>query len=297
MQKRVWMVVILVLVLSPVTGVFGQTDDELIARYEPLWKSLFRSRNGFSESEFAGQITIRRREIRRGQTACYFRVDFLLKMDWVEIPCQNQFLIQLSAQDDAYRQTSLPRDTWFSSDDIRYVVEKRVYNTEMDLIRNVVRPAFASREDAEKEIRWKTGIVAFFELRPAFFVPGKVPRVDGFPYLIFRGTRSGVPMSRIPDVVPDFTLKGENPARPWDLQLKSDGIGSGTPRFKDETGTSEPGLPDKTDVPLTKAPAGSKADEEESQPSVSRGPAGKIIAGHLNLISREVEFWDDDSPK
>ena len=310
------LVVVLLVLIGGAGSVWAnQTDAELIARYEPMWRSMFLAQNGFSVSEFAHQVTVKSRQIMRGQTATYFRVDFSAKIDWVELPLHHQFLIRLAAEDAAYRQTSLPRDTWFAEKDIEYVVAKRVYNTEMDGIRKVDRLGLPSLEEAKKEINFKTGIVTFFELRPGLYVPGKAPRVDGYPYLIFKGTRQPAPEPvHDPGDTPDFDLKGTPRPDLMKFQLESDrkkprafdlpapggslvapGVRGTPPSVEDPsyTGSAQTGsAPTSSTLPASSRSSETVRapdDEEPERPET----AAKVVVGYLNLVTKDLEFWED----
>ena len=167
-----------------------ENDESLISVYRPLWEESFRKRNSFTSEEFAAMIVIRSEEIMRGDWSHYYRVDYTLKRDWVEIPCHDQILVFMKNEADVYRHLNIPRDTWFSAGDFAMAIDKRLDNTETTTVSTIKALAFSSLEAAKQEVTDKTGIIRFLQAEVAFYVPGKLPRTDGDPYLLFTGSKT-----------------------------------------------------------------------------------------------------------
>ena len=178
MSARVWVSVFVCVVLLNSFGLPAEAGDaELLARYRGFWKAEFLKRNGFDEAEFAAQIKIRSEEIMRGAHGAYYRIDFTHAWSWLEI--RDFSLVQI--------RESGANAPWFDEQQFARAIAARRGNTEMHDLQPGRPLAFASLEEAKAAITKKTGIIEFVNAEVSYYVPGRLPRSDGDPHLIFSG--------------------------------------------------------------------------------------------------------------
>ncbi len=260
---------------SPVLA--DENDASLIATYRPIWEESFRKRNNFTSEEFATMIAIRSEEIMRGDSSHYYRVDYTLKRDWVEIRCHDQVLVFMKSEADMYRHLNIPRDKWFSAEDFAMAIDKRLDNTETTTVSTIKALAFSSLEAAKKEVTDKTGIVHFIQAEVAFYVPGKLPRTDGDPYLLFIGSKTGPaaePVQKIPGL-PDAQPCA--PPRP---------VPASEAKVPAQTACSVSNPPGSCEDPAyTGGLAGRHASDS---------PNEKVLKGWLNLVTGALESREDN---
>jgi hypothetical protein len=92
--------------------------------------------------------------------------------------------------------------TWFKKDEIRLVTSKKLFNSTPLQLSAASAPAFPSLEAAKEHIKSKSGITEFVECEQVFYVPGKVPRTDGDPYLVFIGRKKAVTSGSTLEAIP-----------------------------------------------------------------------------------------------
>lgn len=265
---------------------FAQDDSALVERYQAMWKEELMRQNGITESDFASKIEIKSQEIMHGETNDYYRVDFLCKWDWVEVPAHHQVVVRISSKDSGYGNLPLPRDTWFSKDDFTLAIEKQIYSTDSIKISPAKPLAFASFDAAKEDIMKKTGITSFSHLETAFYVPGKLPRVDGDPYINFNGTKGGAQENMKP-LDPD--LKGRNP-KP--AKFGNNGIVAPTEK------APPPSLEDPAYIEASQGCVPAKAPSREAMGICAPEPGDRLSSatctkGWLNLVTGDINFWDD----
>lgn len=178
------------LAFSGTVMVSAETDLQLIERFHPMWKNELFKINGFSEEQFENQIVIKKQAIMHTENSTYYNLEFISKWDWLEVPGYHKVLIRMSSKESAYRHLPIPRDTWFNQKDFTFAIKRKISDT--DLIVSPAKPLrYSSLEAAKSEIKSKSGINSFLTAETSFYVPGKLPRVDGEPYLLFSGVKGG----------------------------------------------------------------------------------------------------------
>lgn len=263
--------------LPPVLA--DENDQSLFSTYRPIWQESFCKRNNFTSEEFAAMIAIRSEEIMRGNWSHHYRVDYTLKRDWVEIRCHDQVMVFMRSEADVYRHLNIPRDKWFSADEFAMAIDKRLDNTETTTVSTIKSLAFSSLEAAKQEVTDKTGIIRFLQAEVAFYVPGKLPRTDGDPYLLFIGSK----------IASAAETNQEIPGIPDDVQpcvpLKKPAATSTEAKVPAQTQCSVSNPPDSCEDP---AYTGGFAPERASG-SVDE----KVLKGWLNLVTGALESHED----
>lgn len=168
-----------------VAPVYGAQPD-----YLSLWQELLTEQNGTGNEVFADKIKVVSSRIETYPNMDEFRVEFIQKIGWLEIRGQHIFTVKLSSSEGGYKHLPLPRDKWFGKDDIKLAIAKKLFNSTPLNLTAAKAPFFSSLEAAKEFIKKEAGIDNFIECEQVFYVPGKLPRIDGDPYLVFAGTRT-----------------------------------------------------------------------------------------------------------
>jgi len=79
----------------------------------------------------------------------------------------------------------LPRDVWFTLPEIKVVLEKRVFDTTLGRVDPSAKLMYASLDEAKAFLMKKYNLAKIDSAEVAFYVPGKLPREDGMPYLLW----------------------------------------------------------------------------------------------------------------
>ncbi|HNV71988.1 MAG TPA: hypothetical protein PKO06_19945, partial [Candidatus Ozemobacteraceae bacterium] len=133
-------------------------------------------------------IEVKKAEIQEWNSGRDFRVSYLVKCGWLTSEAQDQLMVWIHQKEDAYRHVALPRDTWFTMADLKLAVSKRVFNTQLGRVDAKAKPFFASLDEAREFIKKKYGLVSITRDEVRYYVPGKLPRTDGAPYLCWWAT-------------------------------------------------------------------------------------------------------------
>lgn len=181
----------------PADGRAPASDAEALCRearnrrdaYLEIWKSQFRKRNRMDRASFDSVIRIRSHDVECDwESGLSFRVEYTVTFDWASIEANDQLVILLYGSESAYRQLPLRRDTFFDEAEIALTIDRQVFFSGISSVKPAARLAFASQTAALEALAAKAGTKDLENVRLAFYVPGNVPRIDGHPYLLARGT-------------------------------------------------------------------------------------------------------------
>lgn len=327
LKAAIWFPIFCLIFLGVLWGnitVCAETDAQLIARYEPIWNEAFKKQNGFSDVEFKKNISVTNKSIMHSDNQKYICLKYVQQIDWLSIPCYDQIMIYMSSKEDSYRHIPLPRGVFFSPADIDLAIQKRVDATALTKVQKTGKLAYSSLEEAKTEVKKKTGITSFFSEEVSFFVPGKLPRVDGDPYFIFKGTKEPAkPAKQVPsdkkispsgrrDTVsprPDYGSRGRGIV-PADLEKKTllqapagmhdmaapntgkDNPGDFYPQAPKGPASCED--PNLTDMKKPVPPGGDHEVMGIRAPDPGDSRASETCTkGYLNLVTKELKSWED----
>lgn len=257
------------LFLTCLVSTAGAAENDYLA----IWKELVCEQNSLGEEDFAKKIQVMSHKLEVYPNMQELRVKFRQKIGWLEIEGQHIFTVKLSSAEGGYKHLPLPRDTWFSKDDIKLAIKKKLFNSTPLQLSAATAPAFTSLAAAKEHIKSKTGITEFIKCEKVFYVPGKVPRIDGDPYLVFTGHKKSAGSAPTPNKPQshDNIRYEKAPARPSLVPAK--------PLQNQEIRHYER-APDKPSF----APG---------NPALAAGGGDEVIKGWLNLIDGKINFWDD----
>lgn len=176
---------IVILGLGVAESLASDDDKGKVAEYTAFWKTTLAETSGISESVLAPLIQVNETEIRTWNAGKAFHVRYTVKMDWLTIEREDNFTVWLNESDSAYRQHGFPRDAWLSGTDLKKVIEKKINDTVIGRVDPKIKLAFTSLDEAKAFVCKENKLASLNRAEITFYVPGKLPREDGLPYLVW----------------------------------------------------------------------------------------------------------------
>ena len=159
----------------------NQQDD-----YFKIWKSILMKNSNMTDAYFEKHITKYVVTSSEWDGGISFRVDYIMHIDWVDIKCHDDFLVKMNAAYDAYKNLNIPRDTFFNQNQIESNISSKVNSISFyNLIESL---KFKDCNELNKAIKKSSGYNEAKIDYVAYSVPGNVPRKNGDPYVIIKGT-------------------------------------------------------------------------------------------------------------
>ncbi len=162
-----------------------RTDQEMMAEYTKLWRSALAESSGIPESALAPLLHVDATEINTWNSGKTFRVGYTLRLDWLTIQREDKLMVWINESESAYRHLGLPRDTWLTGPDLKTVIARKVFDTAIGRVDPGIKLAFSSLAEAKSLVCTENKLAALDRSEITFYVPGKVPREDGLPYLVW----------------------------------------------------------------------------------------------------------------
>lgn len=165
-------------------------EDSLNSYYYNSWKSILKQKSNMTDVYFdkhVQNITISPSAWAAGIT---YRVDYLMCYDWLKIKCFDEFIIKLDSSYNAYYGYLTPRNRFLSKSQIEYNLSKDILS-EISTYQLIETLPYNNINSLCAAIRRDMGLTTFNINRISYFVPGKLPREDGYLYAIIDGQISG----------------------------------------------------------------------------------------------------------
>lgn len=160
-------------------------DKGKVADYTMFWRTVLAESSGVSEAVLTPLIQVDETEITTWNSGKTFQIRYTIKMDWLTIKREDKFMVWINESESAYRHLGLPRDTWLSGPDLKKVIAKNVFDTAIGRVDPKIKPAFASLDEAKAFVCKENKLASLNRAEITFNVPGKIPREDGLPYLVW----------------------------------------------------------------------------------------------------------------
>lgn len=159
----------------------NQQDD-----YFKIWKSILMRNSNMSEAYFANHITKYVITSSEWDGGISFRVNYIMHIDWIDIKCHDAFLVKMNSAYHAYQYLNIPRDIFFNQNQIESNISSKVDSISFyNLIENL---KFKDCNELNKAIKKSSGYNEAKTDYATYYVPGNVPRENGDPYVIIKGT-------------------------------------------------------------------------------------------------------------
>jgi hypothetical protein len=153
--------------------------EERSLEYFDVWKSEFMARNGISEDYFADHISWIWTSTNCWNSGISFYVNYRITVDWAVIDRSDQFVVWLHASERAYQHLNIPRDQFLNLDQLRNMLDNRVFGSSVGPVVPLENLAHETCLDAVGAFQDSTESPEMLPTRIAYYVPGKIPREDG----------------------------------------------------------------------------------------------------------------------
>jgi hypothetical protein len=174
--------------LKEKAAAFCQEAKEKRDLYLGIWKRQVLQRNAMKKPFFDEHISVTSYDIEcQWVSGLSLRVEYQVTYDWAAISQHDQVIVLLYSQEEAYRHLPIKRDHLFDEEEVSYAIDKRVFFSSITPVKSIARLGFSSYQDALKFFQRKMGGRTPESVQISFYVPGKLPRTDGDPYLLGRG--------------------------------------------------------------------------------------------------------------
>ena len=167
----------------------GETilTDEQEQVYLDIWKTLLFERTGMTEAYFDAHFSNIHTYAHDWNSGKTFNVTYDFEVDWLKITHRDDFLIYMNSSLSSYPQHNIPRDQFLDKSWIEFFLDNRVASSDMVNVKPIETLAFSDCREAVNHIRAETGLERLTPNKYSFFVAGKQPQRDGYPYLIVSG--------------------------------------------------------------------------------------------------------------
>ena len=167
-------------------NVLSQSQQE---KYLEIWKTLFMEKSNMSESYFNKHITKYIITSDKWNAGISFGVNYIMHIDWVDIKCSDAFLVKMNSSYDSYEYLNIPRDVYFDKDQIEFNIDSKV-DSEISYFNLLEKLKYKNCTELRTAIIDSSGYEGAKVGRASYYVPGKLPREDGDPYVIITGVVS-----------------------------------------------------------------------------------------------------------
>lgn len=154
--------------------------------YFDIWKSILMEKSNMTESYFNNHITEYKVSSTEWNAGVSFRIDYIMHIDWIDIRCSDAFLVKMDSSYEAYGYLNIPRDVFFEKSQIESNISSNVESeiSSYNLLENL---KYNNCTELRTAIIDSSGYNVAEPNNSTYYVPGKIPREDGDPYVTIRG--------------------------------------------------------------------------------------------------------------
>ena len=114
-------------------------------------------------------------------------MEYTVRIAWAMIPEFDDFIVRLSSSESAYQHLPIPRDVYLTEAEVETVLDEGVFSSSVTRITPVETLAYCDQLEAVTALQEIANSDRIGFDRLSFYVPGRLPREDGHPYLFGRG--------------------------------------------------------------------------------------------------------------
>ena len=192
--------------------------EDKTSHYSDLWKQEFMARNGISEDYFDEHISSIWTSSTCTSSATSLYVHYRITIDWAAIDRADKLVIMLSSSVVEYAYLNIPRDVYLDDYQVGRVLDHDVFDSSVGPVAPLDSLPYEDCMEAVEAFQDSVGSGDIVPVRFAYYVPGKIPREDGYPYFIGRGV---VDLNSNECITGYFNLfTGEGEARPTPCEIE-----------------------------------------------------------------------------
>lgn len=153
-------------------------SEEVLHKYEEIWRRLMSKLNGLDDDYLDAHVTVKSRTIHKWMEGFSFEIYFSVRYQRIEVESYDAFLVKRS-----------DHDPYLTEEEIEANIGRAYF--EIGKINPVHELRFNWMEEALGAARELCRCQDMQLEELSFRVPGKLPRQDGDPYLLFGGVIDG----------------------------------------------------------------------------------------------------------
>jgi len=169
------------------TTLIIEPSDSLENTYYEIWRNNFISKNNWDEDDFNEHIYVTNIDLHDWNSGTSFRVDYYYIIDWANIKHHDKFIVRLYSEESAYQYLNIPRDTYLNESWVIFCVNKNVFSSTITQLQPIKGLRYSSCQEACVALNKSNGFQTITNVELSLHVPGNIPRVDGYPYMLGSG--------------------------------------------------------------------------------------------------------------
>jgi hypothetical protein len=155
--------------------------------YKGMWKAKFMVRNGIDEDYFDRHVSSVWTSSNCWSNGITFTVNYRMTIDWAVVDRADKIVVMLYSSSNAYQYLDIPRDVFLDDGEVDLILDNRVFDSSVGPVLPLEHLPYANCSEAVLAFQDSTESSDILPTHIAYYVPGKVPREDGYPYFIGRG--------------------------------------------------------------------------------------------------------------
>jgi hypothetical protein len=163
-------------------------DSSTTATYLDFWKSEFLIRDTMTSAYFNSHISQIKASANCYNSGISFRVDYKVTIDWAVIDDYNQFIVELYSSEPAYQYLNIPRDQFLGTSVLQTILNNSVEGSYIGYVKSITSLPYSSNAIAIQAFQDSVGSSVILPQSISYYVPGKLPHKDGYPYFLGFGT-------------------------------------------------------------------------------------------------------------
>jgi len=155
--------------------------------YYNIWKSILLKKNSMTDDYFNKHIKMHVISSHQWIGGVTFRMDYTLHVDWIDIKCSDAFFVKMNSSYIPYGYLNIPRDVFFDKAQIELNIANNA-NSEISTYHLVDALKYRNCCELQDAIKKNSGFNQAEIDYVSYYVPGVVPRENGDPYVMIKGT-------------------------------------------------------------------------------------------------------------
>ena len=172
---------------SPIPSFGNVLTQSKQDEYHGIWKAILMDKSNMSASYFDTHIIDHKISSSEWNAGTSFEINYIMRIDWMTINCSDKFLVKMNSSYEAYGYMNIPRDVYFDQPRIESNIDAKV-NSEISSYNLLEQLKYSNCSDLKTAIKDSSGYDVAKPANATYYVPGKIPREDGDPYVLIKGT-------------------------------------------------------------------------------------------------------------
>jgi hypothetical protein len=162
-------------------------SDSQQINYFNIWKAILLKKNSMTEDYYKNHISKQVITSSEWSGGISFRVDYIMHIDWIDIKCSDAFFVKMNSSYTPYGYLNIPRDVFFDQGQIESNITNGA-NSEISVYNLAGKIKYKDCCELINAMKKNSGYEQAEIDYASYYVPGNVPRENGDPYVMIKGT-------------------------------------------------------------------------------------------------------------